>query len=120
MDAKAIRTADRRVLVGYVAAAAENARGLLADAEMLLETGRWVRAYSLAALAAEAWAKAYAVLTLSFMPPEVRARIPVRKFLRMRARSLASPGTGRSSPSRRPRMQAPGMPGARRSSFEAA
>jgi hypothetical protein len=32
-------------------------------------------------LASEEWAKAYAVLTLSFMPPEVRARMPVRDFL---------------------------------------
>ena len=38
-------------------------------------------AYSLAALASEEWAKAYAVLTLSFMAPEVRARIGIREFL---------------------------------------
>ncbi len=46
---------------------AGNARDLLAGAELLLGAGRWVRAY---ALVAEEWGKAYAVLTLSFMPPE--------------------------------------------------
>ena len=39
------------------------------------------RAHSLAALASEEWAKACAVLTLSFMPAAVRARVPVREFL---------------------------------------
>ena len=39
------------------------------------------RAYSLAVLAAEEWAKAYSVVTLSFMTPEMRAEIPVRDFL---------------------------------------
>ena len=38
-------------------------------------------AYSLAVLAAEQRAKAYSVLTLSFMPPEMRAQIPVRDLL---------------------------------------
>jgi AbiV family abortive infection protein len=81
VDANAVRTADRRVLVGYAAAVAKNARDLLADAELLLEAGRWARAYSLAALADEEWAKAYAVLTLSFTTPAQRERIPVRDFL---------------------------------------
>jgi AbiV family abortive infection protein len=64
-------------------------RGLLADAELLLEAGRWARAYSLALLASEEWAKAYAVLTLSFMAPEMRARIPVREFLEWHRLKLA-------------------------------
>jgi hypothetical protein len=59
------------VLVGLAAAVAENARDLLADAELLLGAGRWARAYSLALLAAEEWAKAYAVITVSFMPAAV-------------------------------------------------
>jgi AbiV family abortive infection protein len=50
------------VLVGFAAAAAQNARDLLADAELLLGAGHWARAYSLALLAAEEWAKAYAVM----------------------------------------------------------
>jgi AbiV family abortive infection protein len=81
VNANAVRAADRSALVGLAAASAENARDLLADAELLLGAGRWARAYSLALLAAEEWAKAYAVLTLSFMPAAVRARIPVRDFL---------------------------------------
>lgn len=39
------------------------------------------RAYSLAVLASEEWAKAYSVLTLSLMPPAARAQVPVREFL---------------------------------------
>jgi AbiV family abortive infection protein len=81
MDASAVRAADRHVLVGYAAAITGNARDLLGDAEVLLSAGRWARAHSLAVLASEEWAKAYAVLTLSFMPPEVRARVSVREFL---------------------------------------
>jgi AbiV family abortive infection protein len=81
VDTDAVREADRRVLVGYAAAVAGNARDLLGDAEFLLAAGRWARAYSLAMLASEEWAKAYAVLTLSFMPPAVRAQVPVRDFL---------------------------------------
>ena len=64
VDTNAVRTADRQMLVGLAAAVAENARDLLADAELLLGAGRWARAYSLALLAAEEWAKAYAVITL--------------------------------------------------------
>ena len=89
MDAEAVLRADRRVLVGYAADVAENARGLLADAELLLEAGRWARAYSLALLAAEEWAKAYAVLTLALMTPEMRARTSVRKFLEWHRLKLA-------------------------------
>jgi AbiV len=81
VDAKAVRRAGRSALVAYAAAAAANTRGLLDDAELLLDVGRWARAYSLAVLAAEEWAKAYSVLTLSFMAPETRAQIPVRDFL---------------------------------------
>jgi hypothetical protein len=53
---------------------------VLADAE-LLGAGRWARAHALAVLAAEEGGKASAVITLSFMPPEARARIPVRELL---------------------------------------
>ncbi len=81
VDANAVRVADRHVLVGYAAAVAGNARDLLTDAELLLGAGRWARAYVLAVLAAEEWGKAYAVITPSFMPPEARARIPVRELL---------------------------------------
>lgn len=76
-----MRRADRPALVEYAAAVAENAAALLADADFLLTGRRWARSYSLAVLAAEEWAKAYAVLTLSFMPPEMRHQISVRDFL---------------------------------------
>jgi AbiV family abortive infection protein len=89
VDAKAVLGADRRVLVRYAADVAENARGLLADAELLLEAGRCARAYSLALLAAEEWAKAYAVLTLSFMTAEMRARVSLREFLEWHRLKLA-------------------------------
>ena len=72
--------ADRRALVGWAAATAANARDLLSGAELLLEAGRWPRAYALAVLAAEEWGTAYAVITLSFMPDEVKAQVPVRDF----------------------------------------
>jgi AbiV family abortive infection protein len=78
VDMNAVRRADRRVLVELAGETAENALGLLADAEFLLEAGRWARAYSLAHLASEEWAKAYSVLTLSFMSSELRSRIPGR------------------------------------------
>jgi AbiV family abortive infection protein len=89
VDVEAVLRTDRRVLVGYAADVAENARGLLADGELLLEVGRWARAYSLALLAAEGWAKAYSVLTLSLMTAEMRARVPVRKFLEWHRLKLA-------------------------------
>ena len=53
---------------------------VLADAE-LLGAGRRARAHALAVLAAEERGKASAVITPSFMPPEARARIPVRELL---------------------------------------
>jgi len=81
VDANAVRAADRHVLVRYAAAVAGNARDLLADAELLLGAGRWARAYALAVLASEEWGKACAVITLSFIPPEARAAIPVRELL---------------------------------------
>ncbi len=83
VDANAVRAADRRVLVGYAAAVAGNARDLLADAELVLGARRWARAYALAVLAAEEWGKAYAVITLSFMPPEARAQIPVKDLRKL-------------------------------------
>jgi len=76
-----VRVADRRTLVGYAAAVAVNATGLLADAGFLLDAERWARAYSLAVLASGEWAKAYAVLTLSFMPDAMRGRVPLPDFL---------------------------------------
>ena len=52
---------------------------VLADAE-LPGAGRWARAHALAVLAAAEWGKAFALITLSFMPPEARAD-PVRELL---------------------------------------
>jgi AbiV family abortive infection protein len=53
VDAEAVLRADRRVLVGYAADVAENARGLLDDARLLLDAGRPPRAHALATLALE-------------------------------------------------------------------
>lgn len=46
-------TPDREVLVGLVHALLANARSLVADARLLLDHGRWARAYALAALGGE-------------------------------------------------------------------
>jgi AbiV family abortive infection protein len=83
VDVNAVRSADRRALVDFLARVAENARELLDDAELFLGSGRWARAYSLAFLASEEWAKAYAVLTLSFMSLDLRAQIPGKELRRL-------------------------------------
>ena len=75
MDVTPFRSADRHTLAAYMAAVAANGRELLSDAELLLEHGRHARAYSLAYLAAEEWAKAQMVFTLALMPGDVRAQM---------------------------------------------
>jgi len=64
-----------------VAATAENAQGLLDDAELLAGAGRHALAYSLAVQAVEEFGKATGLLTLAAMPRNVRAQAPVRRML---------------------------------------
>jgi AbiV family abortive infection protein len=81
MDLKAVKAASRPALLACVAAAAENAQGLLDDAERLAGTGACARAYSLSALAVEEFGKATGLLTLAQMPRNVRAQAPVGRML---------------------------------------
>jgi AbiV family abortive infection protein len=81
MDLRAVKAAGRPALLECVAAAAENARGLLDDAERLARAGRYARAYSLSALAVEEFGKAVSLLTLAAMPRKVRAQAPAGRML---------------------------------------
>jgi AbiV family abortive infection protein len=81
MDLGAVKAASRPELLACVAAAAENARGLLDDAELLSGAGRHARAYSLAVLAVEEFGKATSLVVLAAMPKNVRAQAPVRRML---------------------------------------
>jgi AbiV family abortive infection protein len=81
MDLKAVKAASRPALLACVAAAAENAQGLLDDAERLAGAGACARAYSLSALAVEEFGKATSLLTLAAMPRNVRAQAPVGRML---------------------------------------
>jgi AbiV family abortive infection protein len=81
MDLKAVKAASRPALLACVAAAAENAQGLLDDAERLAGTGACARAYSLSALAVEEFGKATGLLTLAQMPRNVREQAPVGRML---------------------------------------
>jgi AbiV len=58
VDLSAVKAAARPELVGYAAAAADNAMDLLDDAELLSGAGRRARAYSAAVLAIEEFGKA--------------------------------------------------------------
>jgi AbiV family abortive infection protein len=81
MDLGAVKAASRPALRACVAATAENAQGLLDDAELLAGGGRHARAYSLAVQAVEEFGKATGLLTLAAMPRNVRAQAPVRRML---------------------------------------
>jgi len=81
MDLKAVKAASRPALLACVAAAAENAQGLLDDAERLAGAGACARAYSLSALAVEEFGKATSLLTLAAMPRNMRAQAPVGRML---------------------------------------
>jgi len=81
MDLKAVKAASRPALLACVAAAAENAQGLLDDAERLAGAGACARAYSLSALAVEEFGKATSLLTLAQMPRNLRAQAPVGRML---------------------------------------
>jgi AbiV family abortive infection protein len=81
MDLKAVKAASRPALLACVAAAAENAQGLLDDAERLAGAGACARAYSLSALAVEEFGKATGLLTLAQMPRNVREQAPVGRML---------------------------------------
>jgi AbiV family abortive infection protein len=81
MDLKAVKAASRPSLLACVAAAAENAQGMLDDAERLAGAGAYARAYSLSALAVEEFGKATGLLTLAQMPRNVREQAPVGRML---------------------------------------
>jgi len=81
MDLKAVKEASRQELVACAAAAATNGRDLLDDAELLADSNRHPRAYSLAVLAVEEYGKAVSLLTLAVMPENLRAQAPVRRML---------------------------------------
>ena len=81
MDLKAVKEASRRELVACAVAAAQNGRDLLDDAELLSDSDRHPRAYSLAVLALEEYGKAVGLLTLAVMPENLRAQAPVRRML---------------------------------------
>jgi len=77
----AVKEAPVRELARGSAAAARNARGLVADAELLSGAGRLARAYSLAGLAVEEVGKAGSLAALAAMPENLRARAPVGRML---------------------------------------
>jgi AbiV family abortive infection protein len=81
VDLKAVKAASAPALLACVAAAAENADGLLGDAERLAGAGQYARAYSLSALAVEEFGKAASLLTLANMPRDVRGQAPVGRML---------------------------------------
>lgn len=82
MNLEAVKAAARPKLLAYAAAAADNAKGLLDDAELLAGTGRLARAYSLAVLALEEFGKVAGLLALAVMPEEdISARVPLKPML---------------------------------------
>src|SRR5215472_1388958 len=81
MDLAAVKEAPPRELARGSVAAARNACGLVADAELLSGAGRLARAYSLAGLAIEEVGKAGSLATLAGMPKNLRARAPVGRML---------------------------------------
>ena len=81
MNLAAVKEAPVRELARGSAAAARNARGLVADAELLSGAGRLARAYSLAGLAVEEVGKAGSLAALAAMPENLRARAPVGRML---------------------------------------
>jgi AbiV family abortive infection protein len=81
VDLRAVNAAARPELLAYAAAAADNGRSLLDDAELLSGAGRLARAYSLAVLALEELGKVAGVLALAVMPGDLRAQAPLRRTL---------------------------------------
>jgi AbiV family abortive infection protein len=81
MDLRAVKEATSPALLACVAAAADNARGLLDDAEWLAEAGKHARAFAVSALAVEEFGKAAALLTLAALPRNVRQQAPVGRLL---------------------------------------
>ncbi len=81
MDLRAVKAAKGAELLAYAVASANNAQGLLDDAELLSEAGRNARAYSLAVLAVEEFGKAVNLVAIAAMPDNLRAQAPVRRML---------------------------------------
>jgi AbiV family abortive infection protein len=82
VDNQTVLIAERRTLVAIASQVAENARGLVSDAEYLLADGRWPRAYALAVLACEEFGKACGMMVLSMVPPALRSRARPKELLR--------------------------------------
>jgi len=81
MDLGAVKQAPARELARGSCGAANNARCLVEDAELLSGAGRLARAYSLAGLAIEEVGKAGSLAALAAMPESLRARAPVGRML---------------------------------------
>ena len=84
-----MKDAPARELARGSVAAAKNAYGLVADAELLSGAGRLARAYSLAGFAVEEVGKAGSLATLAAMPENLRARAPVGRLLEWHQLKLA-------------------------------
>jgi len=81
VDLQAIKAAGRAELFACGVAAARNTRELLHDAEVLADSGRAARAYSLAALAVEECGKAGCLVALAVLPRNMRMQAPVGRML---------------------------------------
>lgn len=81
VDLGAVKAASRDELVRCAAGATANARDLLEDAEVLSATGRYARAYALAALSVEEVGKAASLIVLAVIPPKLRAGAPLGRML---------------------------------------
>jgi AbiV family abortive infection protein len=81
VDLRAVKAATGPQLAAASAAAARNARDLLADAEVLAGVGSTARAYCLAALAVEEVGKAVGLAGLAGMPEALKAKARVGRML---------------------------------------
>jgi AbiV family abortive infection protein len=107
VDLAAVKDAPALVLAQGSVAAARNARGLVADAELLSGAGRIARAYSLAGLAVEEVGKAGSLATLAAMPENVRARAPLGRMLEWHQMKLVTGQLIAAMPFAAPGVEAP-------------
>jgi AbiV family abortive infection protein len=81
---------DRANLAALAGKAAQNARDLLAEAEILLDRGRWARAFALSVLAFEEFGKGSAAVALAALPAEMGAQLPVHDLQARHGPKLSS------------------------------
>jgi AbiV family abortive infection protein len=74
------RTPDRQTLLLFGLAAMKNARDLLEDAQILLEAGRWARAYAIAVLSSEEFGKAGVAMRLWSLRSAELEQVVVRRL----------------------------------------